>query len=210
MEAGACRGVALLGAARRLVRLQGVRCPPWPLQVNVFVLGMVFQQIVKLLNMESNAMLARCATCKYHLPVSSLSIPPGSALRTPAWSVQASSHLPTVQPATLAPAAHLSHIRATESSIQSPTFAASSFSVLLNATAVPCWWCRPIDPCLYVHRFAARLDFKERMWGVTQTALQLIKSMKRDWIQTGRRPAGVCGAALFIAAHVHGVRAQGL
>ena len=63
---------------------------------------------------------------------------------------------------------------------------------------------RPIDPCLYVHRFAARLDFKERMWGVTQTALQLIKSMKRDWIQTGRRPAGVCGAALLIAAHVHG------
>ena len=55
-----------------------------------------------------------------------------------------------------------------------------------------------------MHRFAARLDFKERMWGVTQTALQLIKSMKRDWIQTGRRPAGVCGAALFIAAHVHG------
>ena len=30
-----------------------------PLQVNVFVLGMVFQQLVKLLNMESNAMLAR-------------------------------------------------------------------------------------------------------------------------------------------------------
>ena len=30
------------------------------LQVNVFTLGMVFQQLVKLLNMESNAMLARC------------------------------------------------------------------------------------------------------------------------------------------------------
>ena len=30
--------------------------------------------------------------------------------------------------------------------------------------------------------------------------------MKRDWIQTGRRPAGVCGASLFIAAKLHGFR----
>lgn len=28
--------------------------------------------------------------------------------------------------------------------------------------------------------------------------------MKRDWMQTGRRPSGICGAALFIAAAVHG------
>jgi len=57
---------------------------------------------------------------------------------------------------------------------------------------------------LYVHRFAARLDFRNRMHLVSATALQLIKSMKRDWIQTGRRPAGICGAALLIAAQVHG------
>ena len=63
---------------------------------------------------------------------------------------------------------------------------------------------RPIDPSLYVHRFAARLDFRNRMHLVSATALQLIKSMKRDWIQTGRRPAGICGAALLIAAQVHG------
>ena len=55
-----------------------------------------------------------------------------------------------------------------------------------------------------MHRFAARLDFRNRMHLVSATALQLIKSMKRDWIQTGRRPAGVCGAALLIAAQVHG------
>jgi transcription factor IIIB subunit 2 len=30
--------------------------------------------------------------------------------------------------------------------------------------------------------------------------------MKRDWIQTGRRPAGICGASLFIAARLHGFR----
>eukprot|EP00027_Filamoeba_sp_ATCC50430_P008846 CAMPEP_0168550830 /NCGR_PEP_ID=MMETSP0413-20121227/5851_1 /TAXON_ID=136452 /ORGANISM="Filamoeba nolandi, Strain NC-AS-23-1" /LENGTH=350 /DNA_ID=CAMNT_0008581321 /DNA_START=568 /DNA_END=1620 /DNA_ORIENTATION=+ len=30
--------------------------------------------------------------------------------------------------------------------------------------------------------------------------------MKRDWIQTGRRPAGICGAGLLIAARLHGFR----
>lgn len=28
--------------------------------------------------------------------------------------------------------------------------------------------------------------------------------MKRDWMQTGRRPSGICGASLYIAAHIHG------
>jgi hypothetical protein len=30
--------------------------------------------------------------------------------------------------------------------------------------------------------------------------------MRRDWIQTGRRPAGICGAALLIAGKLHGFR----
>lgn len=30
-----------------------------------------------------------------------------------------------------------------------------------------------------------------------------LDDMKLD-LQTGRRPSGVCGAALFIAAHIHG------
>eukprot|EP00798_Chlamydomonas_sp_ICE-L_P004544 gene4544-14722_t len=40
---------------------------------------------------------------------------------------------------------------------------------------------------------------------VYNTAAKLIKGMKRDWILTGRRPSGICGAALFIAAHMHGI-----
>lgn len=39
---------------------------------------------------------------------------------------------------------------------------------------------------------------------VQLTALHLVQSMKRDWMQTGRKPSGICGAALFIAAHIHG------
>ena len=80
-------------------------------------------------------------------------------------------------------------------------------STCTRPTAIPShhvtqYWC----PYCAV---ASRLAFKERMWGVTQTALQPIKSMKRDWIQTGRRPPGGCGAALLIAAHVHGARQIG-
>ncbi len=37
------------------------------------------------------------------------------------------------------------------------------------------------------------------------TSRGLIKSMKRDWLQTGRHPSGICGAALYIACAMHGV-----
>ena len=65
---------------------------------------------------------------------------------------------------------------------------------------------KPVDPSLYIHRFADRMNFPNRqtMEKVAGTAMRLVASMKRDWIQTGRRPSGVCGAALYIAAHLHG------
>eukprot|EP00897_Mesotaenium_endlicherianum_P003478 jgi/Mesen1/3158/ME000184S02223 len=62
----------------------------------------------------------------------------------------------------------------------------------------------PIDPSLFIHRFSDRLDFGRKMHAVAATALRLVASMKRDWLQTGRRPSGICGAALFVAAHIHG------
>lgn len=63
----------------------------------------------------------------------------------------------------------------------------------------------PVDPSLFIHRYVDRLRFGGKTSVVTQTALKLIKSMKRDWIQTGRKPSGICAAALFIASHIHGV-----
>jgi len=63
---------------------------------------------------------------------------------------------------------------------------------------------RPIDPSLYIHRFADRLRLGKLMHPVANTALRLVSMMKRDWIQTGRHPAGVCGAALFLASRMHG------
>jgi transcription factor IIIB subunit 2 len=62
----------------------------------------------------------------------------------------------------------------------------------------------PVDPSLYIHRFADKLGLGAATTAVAHTALRLVASMRRDWLQTGRRPAGVCGAALFVAAAVHG------
>ena len=63
---------------------------------------------------------------------------------------------------------------------------------------------KPIDPSLFIHRFADKLNLGRRMHTVANTALRLVASMKRDWMQTGRRPNGICGAALWVAAHIHG------
>ena len=61
-----------------------------------------------------------------------------------------------------------------------------------------------MDPCLYVMRFAHRLELEEKTHEVSMTALRLVSRMKKDWIHFGRRPSGLCGAALLIAARMHG------
>jgi transcription initiation factor TFIIIB Brf1 subunit/transcription initiation factor TFIIB len=89
-----------------------------------------------------------------------------------------------------------------------------------------------IDPSLYIPRFAAKvflrartthseyatdsryciaycvlyhqLEFEEKTRQVIKTAERLVSRMNRDWMQTGRRPAGICGAALMVAARLHG------
>jgi len=65
-----------------------------------------------------------------------------------------------------------------------------------------------IDPALYIYRFAAHLDLDEKANAVALTALRLVGRMKRDWIVAGRRPAGICAAALLIPARAHGFTKQ--
>ncbi|CAH1791724.1 unnamed protein product [Owenia fusiformis] len=60
-----------------------------------------------------------------------------------------------------------------------------------------------IDPCLLIPRFAHKLEFEDKTHEVSMTALRLVSRMKRDWMGLGRRPSGLCGAALFVAARVH-------
>ncbi|XP_068538655.1 transcription factor IIIB 90 kDa subunit isoform X3 [Anas acuta] len=50
------------------------------------------------------------------------------------------------------------------------------------------------------------LEFGDKNHEVSMTALRLLQRMKRDWMHTGRRPSGLCGAALLVAARMHDFR----
>mmetsp|Transcript_51070 Transcript_51070/g.119533 ORF Transcript_51070/g.119533 Transcript_51070/m.119533 type:complete len:523 (+) Transcript_51070:82-1650(+) len=65
-----------------------------------------------------------------------------------------------------------------------------------------------VDPSLYLERYARKLDAVGMGYQrkVQQTALRLIQFMHREWICVGRRPNGLCGAALLIATYYHGLR----
>ncbi|CAL9119704.1 unnamed protein product [Musa textilis] len=62
-----------------------------------------------------------------------------------------------------------------------------------------------VDPSLFIHRFTERLLGRKNN-AVSETALRIVARMKRDWMQTGRKPSGLCGAALYISAHSHGLK----
>lgn len=53
------------------------------------------------------------------------------------------------------------------------------------------------DPCLYIMRFANKLEFGEKTHEVSMTALRVVQRMKRDSIHSGRRPSGLCGAGII-------------
>lgn len=63
-----------------------------------------------------------------------------------------------------------------------------------------------VDPSLFIRRFAAKLEFGDKTNTVAMTALRLVARMKRDWLQVGRRPSGICGAALLLAGRIHGFK----
>ncbi|XP_069577491.1 transcription factor IIIB 90 kDa subunit-like isoform X1 [Brachyistius frenatus] len=78
------------------------------------------------------------------------------------------------------------------------TFLVLARELCINAPA--------IDPCLYIPRFSQMLEFGEKNHEVSMTAMRLVQRMKRDWMHTGRRPSGLCGAALLVAARIHDFR----
>lgn len=50
------------------------------------------------------------------------------------------------------------------------------------------------------------LQFDEKVDEVKATAIKLLKRMKLDWMSHGRRPSSLCGAAILIAARMHGFK----
>ena len=61
-----------------------------------------------------------------------------------------------------------------------------------------------VDPALYIHRYATRLDLGDKMNTVITSALRIVSRLKKDWIATGRRPDGVCAVAMLIGCRAHG------
>jgi len=61
-----------------------------------------------------------------------------------------------------------------------------------------------LEPSLLIERYANMLDFGEHANQVVMTACRIVKRMKTDWISYGRRPSGICGAALILAGRTHG------
>ncbi|OJD13067.1 hypothetical protein ACJ73_09250 [Blastomyces percursus] len=64
----------------------------------------------------------------------------------------------------------------------------------------------PIDPESLIYRFAKQLEFGSSMMQVASEAVRIVQRMNRDWMITGRRPAGICGAALILAARMNNFR----
>ncbi|KAN0063535.1 transcription factor TFIIIB subunit brf1 [Thecaphora frezii] len=63
-----------------------------------------------------------------------------------------------------------------------------------------------IDPSIYISRFAALLDFGDETQRVAADASRLAARFKKDWLTEGRRPAGICGACLLLAARMNHFR----
>lgn len=63
-----------------------------------------------------------------------------------------------------------------------------------------------VDPAHYIARFAALLEFGDATVRVATDATRVVQRLSRDWITSGRRPAGICGAALLIAARMNNFR----
>lgn len=59
------------------------------------------------------------------------------------------------------------------------------------------------DPEDLIERFCDKLDFGDMTRTVINDAIKVAKSMNRDWMTTGRRPAGIAGAAVIIAARMN-------
>ncbi|KAG8525763.1 uncharacterized protein KY384_000523 [Bacidia gigantensis] len=64
----------------------------------------------------------------------------------------------------------------------------------------------PINPEDLIFRFAQRLEFGPETMRVANDAVRIVQRMNRDWMTPGRRPAGICGAALILAARMNNFR----
>lgn len=63
-----------------------------------------------------------------------------------------------------------------------------------------------VDPSLFIQHFADKLEFGKLKMKVIEDAKKLARRMSDDWILDGRRPAGIAGACLLLAARMNNFR----
>lgn len=61
----------------------------------------------------------------------------------------------------------------------------------------------PVDTSLFIQHFAEKLGFGDQISKVCKDATALARRMSADWICHGRRPAGIAGACLLLAARMN-------
>ncbi|KAG0649999.1 Transcription factor IIIB 60 kDa subunit [Hyphodiscus hymeniophilus] len=64
----------------------------------------------------------------------------------------------------------------------------------------------PMLPEDLMYRFALKLEFGDKTSEVADAAIRLSRRMNQDWMVVGRRPSGVCGACLILAARMFNFR----
>jgi len=64
----------------------------------------------------------------------------------------------------------------------------------------------PVLPEDLIYRFADKLEFGELKDKVSEDAIRMVQRMSMDWMVQGRRPSGVCGACLILAARMNNFR----
>jgi transcription factor IIIB subunit 2 len=65
---------------------------------------------------------------------------------------------------------------------------------------------QPVLPEDLIFRFAQKLEFGTLTNKVAEDAVRMVQRMSLDWMVMGRRPSGVCGACLILAARMNNFR----
>lgn len=81
-----------------------------------------------------------------------------------------------------------------------------TFKALHSKISISADGLMPVLPEDLIYRFATKLEFDQDTTKVAETAVRLVQRMSLDWISMGRRPSGICGACLIMAARMHNFR----
>lgn len=64
----------------------------------------------------------------------------------------------------------------------------------------------PMIPEDIIRRLASKLEFVNDTENVMAAAVRIVQRMDRDWMMLGRKPAGICGSAIILAARMFNYR----